>query len=244
VSVLGVTDHDTLGGLDEALAAGAREGVRVLPGVELSAGRRGGRLHLLGYLRETAPEPLAATVASLRHVRAARAGRILGRLAERGVVLDLACVEARAHGPIGRPHIAAEMVARGYASSLQDAFDRYLADEHGASEPVGSLGPEEAIGLILGSGGVPVLAHPWTLGLDAAALREQLAGWRDAGLAGLEAYRPDHDDVQRETLRSFAADLGLVATGGSDFHRPEPGQAVGGVGPVPLPETTISALGL
>jgi predicted metal-dependent phosphoesterase TrpH len=244
VSILAVTDHDTLGGLDEALDAGARAGVRVLPGVELSVGRRGGRLHLLGYLREIGPEPLATTVAGLRRVRAERAARILDRLAARGVVLDLASVERRAHGPIGRPHIAAEMVERGYAATVQDAFDRHLADEHGVSEPVGSLVPEEAIGLIRASGGVPVLAHPWTLGLEASALREELVTWRDAGLAGLEAYRPDHDDAQRETLRALAAELGLVATGGSDFHRPEAGQAVGAVGREPVPEGTIAALGL
>ncbi len=244
MSVLAVTDHDTLGGLDEALAAGAREGVRVLPGVELSVGRRGGRLHLLGYLHETGPEPLATTVASLRRVRAERAGRILERLAARGVVLDLARVERRAHGPVGRPHIAAEMVEQGHAETLQDAFDRHLADEHGVSEPVGSLGPEEAIGLIRASGGVPVLAHPWTLGLDVAALRAELVAWRAAGLAGLEAYRPDHDDAQREAVLMLAAELGLVATGGSDFHRPEAGQTVGNVGPELVPEGVVAALGL
>ena len=111
------------------------------------------------------------------------------------------------------------MVERGYAATVQDAFDRHLADDHGVSEPVGSLVPEEAIGLIRASGGVPSSHTRGRSDSRRSALREELVTWRDAGLAGLEAYRPDHDDVQRETLRVLAAELGLVATGGSHFHR-------------------------
>ena len=219
----------------------------MLPGVELSVGRRGGRLHLLGYLHDTGPEPLATTVASLRRVRAERAGRILERLAARGVVLDLArrrAARARPDraGRTSRPRWS----SRGYADTLQDAFDRHLADEHGVSEPVGSLGPEEAIGLIRASGGVPVLAHPWTLGLDVGGAARR-ARSRGAPPASRASRRTGRTTTTRSATAALmlAAELDLVATGGSDFHRPEAGLTVGNVGPrAGARRRSIAALGL
>jgi predicted metal-dependent phosphoesterase TrpH len=244
VSTLAVTDHDTLDGLQEALAAGPAAGVRVICGIELSIKRPGGRLHLLAYLGEPAPEPLAGTVAELRAVRERRARRMLARLAERGVEVPFEAVARQAGGPIGRPHIAAVMVQLGFVATLQEAFDRFLADDRPVSEPAGTLGAEEAIRLVRASGGVPVLAHPFTLQLAPEALRAELEAWCDAGLAGIEAYRPDHDAGMREAVLALASQLGLVATGGSDFHRPEPGQAIGWLGDRALPPETLAALGI
>ena len=128
VGVLAVTDHDTLDGVPEALEAGAALGVRVIPGVEVSVRAPSGSMHLLGYLTEAAPEPIASRLAALREARAARASRIVERLVAIGAPVSLADVAARAGGPIGRPHIADALVAAGHARDRQDAFDRFLAD--------------------------------------------------------------------------------------------------------------------
>jgi hypothetical protein len=239
-----VTDHDTLGGLHEALAAGPAAGVRVICGIELSIKRPGGRLHLLAYLSEACPEPLASAVGELRAVRERRARRMLARLAERGVELPFEAVARQAGGPIGRPHIADAMVRMGFVTTRQEAFDRYLADDRPVSEPAGTLGAADAIDLVRRSGGVAVLAHPYTLRLSLNDLRAELKRWREAGLAGLEVYRPDHDAAMREALLDLAADLHLVPTGGSDFHRSDPGQAIGWLGDAAPPAATLQALGL
>ncbi len=218
--------------------------MRVICGIELSIKRPGGRLHLLAYLSQAAPEPLASVVEELRAVRERRARRMLARLAERGVDVPFEAVARQAGGPIGRPHIADVMVRMGFVATRQEAFDRYLADDRPVSEPAGTLDAAAAIDLVRRSGGVPVLAHPYTLGLSLHDLRAELEPWREAGLAGLEVYRPDHDAAMREGLLELAADLDLVPTGGSDFHRSEPGQAIGWLGDAPLPAAALQALGL
>ena len=242
LGLVAVTDHDTLSGLPEALAAGTACGVEVLCGVELSTARSGGRLHVLGYLPRPDPEPLAGVVAGMRAEREARARRIVARLARRGVELPFEAVARRAAGAIGRPHIAAALVELGVVGSVQEAFDRFLGDDGEASEPAGRLDAADAVRLLVDSGGVAVLAHPYTLGLSPGELRAELVSLRDVGLSGVEAYRADHDGEQRAAILALASELGLVATGGSDFHSVERGEAIGAVGDVLVPPASVERL--
>ena len=242
VGVLAVTDHDTLDGVPEALEAGAALGVRVIPGVEVSVRAPSGSMHLLGYLTEAAPEPIASRLAALREARAARASRIVERLVAIGAPVSLADVAARAGGPIGRPHIADALVAAGHARDRQDAFDRLLADGAPAYVPHEGIEPRDAVRLVADSGGAAVLAHPASLRMtdrDLADFVRRLRGW---GLAGIEVHRPDHLPERRRGLAELAARLGLVACGGSDFHRPGEGLRPGDTGDPPLPPDVADRL--
>ena len=240
--MLAVTDHDTVAGVPEAQAAGEVLGVRVIAGVELSVRAPSGSMHLLGYFREPAPEPLAGRLAGLRADRATRAERIVARLTALGAPVSLTDVVARAGGAIGRPHVADALVAAGHAHDRQDAFARYLADGAPAYVPHEGMGPEEAIRLVTDSGGAAVLAHPASLRMEAQPLASFVMRLRGWGLAGIEVHRPDHTPERRRALAQLAHRAGLTACGGSDFHRPEDPLRPGDTGDPPLPPDTIDRL--
>lgn len=242
VGVLAVTDHDTLAGVPEAMAAGRELGVRVVPGVELSVRAPSGSMHLLGYFRDPAPEPLAGRLAALAQARATRARRIVERLGELGAPIRFDDVAARAGGPIGRPHLADALVAAGHVADRQEAFDRYLADGGPAWVPHEGLAPRDAVRLVADSGGAPVLAHPASLRMaprELGAFVHRLAGW---GLRGIEVHRPDHAPERRDQLAGIARRLRLTACGGSDFHRPEDPLRPGDTGEPPLPVDAVDRL--
>ena len=143
-----LTDHDTMAGVPEALDAAGRLGIELIPGIELSVKAPSGSMHLLGYFREPQPQPLAGRLDALRDGRASRARAMVARLNELGVALDYADVEARAAGPVGRPHVAEALVAAGHVGDRQEAFDRYLADGGPAHVGHAGLTPTEAVGLV------------------------------------------------------------------------------------------------
>ena len=242
LDTLAVTDHDTVDGLPEALAAGFDRGVRVIPGVELTAQVPQGSMHLLGYFTEAAPAPLVDTLVALTKFREARIRRIVERLGELGVALDWDDVRARAAGQLGRPHIAAALVAAGHAGSITQAFDRWLADGRGAHVPSRGLDPVEAVRLVGGSGGAAVLAHPGSLGLNRRHLSSFVQRLSAAGLAGIEVHRPEHTPDQRDAYRTIARQLKLVPSGGSDFHRPDGPFALGDTGVPGLANDTADLL--
>ncbi len=230
LDTLAVTDHDTVGGLAEALAAGAHHGVRVIPGVELTAQVPHGSMHLLGYFSEAAPPQLVDTLVALTTFREARIRRIVERLDELGVPLNWDDVRTRAAGQLGRPHVAAALVAAGHADSIAQAFDRWLADGRPAHVPSRGLDPVEAVRLVGASGGASVLAHPGSLGLNARHLRSFVQRLSAAGLSGIEVHRPEHTPDQRDAYGTIARQLKLVPSGGSDFHRPDGPFALGDTG--------------
>jgi 3',5'-nucleoside bisphosphate phosphatase len=241
---LALTDHDTLGGLAEAALAAGRVGLRFVAGSELSVRPPSGSMHLLAYLPSRDAEPLATRIREIGDYRASRNQRIVGRLNELGYAVEWEDVSRRARGRVGRPHIAAALVDAGHVPTIQDAFDRLLADGQPAYVDAGSLGPEDAVELVLESGGAPVLAHPYSLKLADAALERFVAGLAECGLRGVECYRPDHDDAQRTFAGRLCARFGLVPTGGSDWHGNPEMPDLGDSGPVPLPEDTLERLGL
>lgn len=244
--MLGLTDHDTLAGLAGAVATGERVGVRVLPGIELSSRGDGLSVHVLGYLPGVLPQPLSDTLARVISVRGNRNLAILERLAALGVPVEWDDVVRRARGTVGRPHIADAMVAAGHVGDRNEAFARYLADDAPAYVPTAALTPEEAVSLIAGSGGAPVLAHPAHLELRPHELADYVDRLVAAGLRGIECYRPEHPQELRDELAGLAARRGLAATAGSDFHRPPETENpdLGETGPVPAGYDPLPALGL
>ena len=234
LAALAVTDHDHVGGLAEARRAGERLGVEVVAGIELSVGHpAAGDVHLLGYLFDERDARLLASLEHFRAVRERRAVLIVERLRELGVEVTMEDVARAAPeaGSLGRPHVARALMAKGAAASVQEAFDRWLGEGRPAYVPKARLGAADAIRLLHDAGGVAVLAHPTTV---PEAAREPLVRELAAlGLDGLEVQHSKHGAAERERYQALARELGLVPTGGSDFHgenKPdvELGRGVGG----------------
>ena len=221
IEVIALTDHDTLSGLEEASEEAARIGVELIPGVEISAENKPGTLHMLGYYVDSSDAELMETLSWLRGGRDDRNHIILSKLAELGCPLEWDEVAALAGGEsMGRPHIATAMVNRGYVSSFNDAFDRYLGKGAAAYTDRDKMTPEIAIKCIRSAGGLPVLAHPQTLSLSDDELSDLLSRLTSMGLAGVEVYYYSHSEEETALYTSLARRYGLIVTGGSDFHGP------------------------
>ena len=220
VSALALTDHDTIAGVPAALAEAAKLGIDFLPGIEISAEYKPGTMHLLGYGVDPSNPVLAEMSRRLIEFRDDRNPRIIARLNELGVAITMEEVEQQSGGGVvGRPHIAAVMVRKGYVSSIKQAFDKYLGSSGSAHVNKERLAPRRAIELIRESGGLTVLAHPVQLRTENDAQLEQvLKDLVDMGLAGLEVIHSDHDAAMVEKYGRLAERLGLLKTGGSDFH--------------------------
>lgn len=178
----------------------------------------------------------------MERARAGRAGRIVERLVAAGAPIALEDVTARASGPIGRPHIADALVAAGHARNRADAFDRWIGPDGPGFVPHSGLTLDEAVEMVSEAGGAPVLAHPDTLGLSDRALADRMGELQHAGLVGIEVHRPDHPESLRSALARLAAASGLIASGGSDFHRPDGDVEVGDTGKPGLPDGTADRL--
>lgn len=219
LDVVALTDHDTTAGLDEALAAGARVGVEVVPGVELSAEYEHTSVHVLCYWMDSGGDELQAELARLHDERFRRGERMVERLQELGLPVTFERVRELAAGDnIVRPHIAQAMVEAGVVATEQEAFDRYIADGRPAHVAKHALDPVDAVGLIGRAGGVCVLAHPGMWGDESSVPQPLIEAMAAAGMSGIEVDHTDHPAEQREHYRALASRLGLVATGGSDCH--------------------------
>ncbi len=245
LTAVALTDHDTLDGLAEAADAAERAGIELIPGVELSLEWPLGGMHLLVYHLRPGTGPLQDRLGSLQLGRQERNAVVIERLAALGWPITIEdVIEESGGGVVGRPHIASVLVRIGAAESIADAFDRWLARGRPGYVDRVRLGPEEAIGLALRSGAVPVLAHPHTTGVSADDYGRTFAELADMGLAGIEAWYAEYPPELRSHLDSIAAGLGLVATGGSDYHGAyKPGLAVGsGRGDLVVPDDVVDTL--
>ncbi|MDH3500745.1 MAG: PHP domain-containing protein, partial [Acidimicrobiia bacterium] len=188
-----LTDHDNLDGIDEARAAAADVGVELIPGTELSVEWDSGGMHLLVYFLESGPGPLQDAMVGIRDGRTDRNRRLADRLCGLGIDLtyDEVAVEAGGSG-IGRPHFASIMVKKGYVPDIPSAFDRYLAAGRPGYEPRSRLGAEEAVALARASGGVPVIAHPHTVGVGVDDYDRAFRKLADVGLGGIECYYSEY----------------------------------------------------
>ncbi len=220
LKAVALTDHDTTEGLAAAVAAGAELGVEVIPGVEISARFTGDSMHILGYFIDFHSGRLEERLAVLKQARKERNPKIIAKLNALGIPITMEQVERiSGGGQIGRPHIARALLERGYVRSIQQAFDIYLRNSGKAYVQKFRFPPAEALDMIREAGGVPVLSHPFTLGLSsAAALKEVLLDLQALGLAGVEVFYADHSPEQEARYLKLARQLDLLVTGGSDFH--------------------------
>jgi predicted metal-dependent phosphoesterase TrpH len=219
LKAIAITDHDTVDGVKEALEEGERASLEVIPGVEISANIGRGSVHLLGYFVETEGGILKEKLDTLKGARSERNPRIVSKLKSLGIAITYQeVVAASGGGQVGRPHFAQVLLNKGYVSSLNEAFDRYLAQGAPAYVDKYRLDVKEAIDLVLKAGGVPVLAHPFTLNCMPGDLETLVNELVQDGLKGIEAFYPDHTREQTAQYRGLAEKFHLVKTGGSDFH--------------------------
>jgi 3',5'-nucleoside bisphosphate phosphatase len=239
LTVFSVTDHDTIGGWEEAAAAGSAVGLEFVPGVEITAVLDGQDVHVLGYFGSRRAPVLESFLDGQRADRIRRLREMIGRLASLGLPVDAEAVfgAADSRRAVGRPQLADAMIAAGQVASRDEAFSRYLGYGCPAFVPrVGST-PEAVIELITAAGGVASLAHPALLDRD-----ELIPGLILGGLSALEAYHPDHDPDTAARYHRLASKSGLLVTGGSDFHGVDSGHRESALGRITLPPAEFERL--
>ena len=214
LKVLSLTDHDTLDGVAEAQAAGEKFGVEIVPGVELTCHQDRKEVNILGYWVDGSEEHLAAHCRRFVAARIDRAHQIGARLAELGARVDIDELVSNADGGVvGRPHVAKALLEAGHVATLQEAFDRFLANGGPADIPKMMVEPRECIEMIHGAGGIAVIAHAgiW----NQFDLIPHLAS---IGLDGVEVWHSAHSREDSDRLEEIADRFGLAKTGGSDCH--------------------------
>jgi len=243
VDTLGITDHDTFKGFDQAVPFAAAAGVQLVCGIEISTKLHGHSAHLLGYfLADNGISDFRTWVLDQQAARHDRNLRLVARLRELGFDITLAEAEARGKGMTGRPHFAQIMVEKGYVANLRLAFDDYL-DESARGyvyrrEPLFA----EGVAHIRNAGGIASLAHPVRVRGDVAALMPELL---DAGLNAMETYHSDHTAADTALYLGLARKYGLLVTGGSDFHgtvKPGVNLGTGCQGNLSIPEDLLEKL--
>jgi len=217
IGVWGLCDHDTVAGVEEARAAAVAHGVRLVPGIELSAFLETKEIHLLGHF----VDPVHLTMRDFEDLLALRRRermlQIVEKLAPLGVRIRTEDIEKWSGGKtIGRPHVARAIMETGAVATVKEAFDRFLGEGRPAYVPRYRLEAAEAVHLVRGAGGTTTVAHPGVSKLE----RPELVALQRAGVDGLEVYHVDHVPSQREKYLRIAEELDLVPTAGSDYHGP------------------------
>ncbi len=225
LGAIAITDHDTLDGVKEALHSGIPSSLAFLTGIEISASppppfRCPGSFHILGYGIRPDDPLLNQTLFQLQDARRNRNPRIIERLNSLGMNMSLEEIRQFAgDGLLGRPHIARLMVKKGFASSIDDAFDRFLGKGKPGYVDKFRIDTPQAISLITGAGGLPVLAHPYLLKLaNEKEMEDLLILMKSMGLRGVEVFYPDHTPEYTASLLHLAQKLDLLITGGTDYH--------------------------
>ena len=215
LSIISITDHDTTAGSEAARAAAREAGLQLVPGIEISAVAGGRDLHVLGYFIDTASAPLRTFLDRQREDRIRRVAEMSDRLTALGCPIDVAPIvaEAARGRSVGRPQVAAALVAAGHVRTRDEAFDRFLEFGGAAYAPRCGASPQEVVAIVHDAGGVASLAHPGVSARD-----ELIAPLAAAGLDAIEAGHSDHDTATEARYRALAAELGLLVTAGSDFH--------------------------
>ena len=217
VEVLALADHDSVAGLDEARGAALDFDVNLVPAVELSATDDGRDVHVLAYHIDSENPEVGELLSTAREARIRRAQTMVAALREGGLDIDLEDVYAiSGAATLGRSHVARALVARGHATSVTDAFSRLIGHDRPFYVPKPSRPSHEVITTVRRLGAVPVLAHPGITKVD-----DLIPSMVASGLLGIEAYHADHDASTRARYARLAAQLGLIATGGTDYHGPD-----------------------
>ena len=245
LTALCLTDHDTLGGIPAFLAMQPRVKARLLVGTELSCRFLGRSLHVLGLLVDPADARFQARLEELRGRRDDRNRRMLIRLAELGCPLTVEEVRAQADTPLlSRVHFAKALAARGFVRRAPEAFERLIGDDCPGFVPREELSPAEAARWIREAGGVPVVAHPGRFAGGGFRWDEAMRDLQREGLEGLEGYYGEYRAAEQKYFVALAARLGMVVTGGSDYHGGnKPGLRLGaGRGGLKVPDELLAHL--
>lgn len=214
IAAIGVVDHDSVSGIPRCIQAAKAQDIEVLPGIELTAEYEGKEIHILGYLLDYQNRNLSEKLEVLQNRRIERVYNIINKLRDLGLDIEAEEVfEVAKEGTVGRLHIARAMFAKGLVGSVFEAFKMYIGDRCPAFALGFRFSPAEAIKLIREAGGIPILAHPYTLGRD--ELIPEFIGY---GLMGLEAYYCEHSQGMVNFYLRMAEEHNLLVTGGSDFH--------------------------
>jgi hypothetical protein len=219
VTALAITDHDITTGIPEATLLGTQLGIEVIPGIEISSTSGDSELHILGYFLDWQDARLNDRLAGLRASRHRRNPQIIERLRDAGI--DITYDEVRALAgteSVGRPHIARVLMDKKIVASAKEAFDRFLANGKPAYVPRDLPSPAEAIQWIKAAKGLAVLAHPTWVKTPEGTLMDLVRQLKAAGLDGVEVHYSTHTARQTREYLSLANQLGLLVTGGSDFH--------------------------
>lgn len=220
LQALAITDHDTVAGNLEALEAGRELGVEVVPGVEISADSTAGTIHIVGLFINPDDQEMEATLRELRLFREERNRKMIARLAELGIHLTLHELVMEAGGDlVGRPHFASLLVKKGHVKHYQEAFDIYLKSGGKAYLDKKRLPSDQAIAMIKDAGGIPILAHPYTMREKARDdFEERLRELIEHGLRGIEVYYAEHSHADQILFADLARRYNLLVSGGTDFH--------------------------
>jgi predicted metal-dependent phosphoesterase TrpH len=224
LSAIAITDHDTFLGYEKAVPFAENSGIDLIRGIELNSrlhldSRPVRWAHILAYFPDAEPAPaFHQWLDQQRTERRSRNVRLAENLRQHGIDITVEEVEARGRSLAGRPHFARILVEKGYASTIDEAFRRYIGEDAPAFVERDSLPTAAVVGLIRDAGGIPVIAHPVRLSLDADELKRVLRELKHSGLLGLEIYHSEQDAELQNTYREIAEQLDLLPTGGSDFH--------------------------
>ena len=239
LEVIAISDHDNVGGIIPALNAAAPfPGLTVIPGVELSTDVATGEVHVLGYFIDYLNQDFEANLERMRHSRISRAQKMVEKLNKLGVKIDYARVQQIAgEGTVGRPHIAQAMMEKGYISEFKEAFSRYIGHNGPAYVERDKLTPAEAVELINKTGGLAVLAHPYTSG----DVEKTISDLKAVGLVGMEVYYGGYSPEDVTRLLRVADANNLIPTGGTDYHGISEGSEIM-MGNVDVPMKTVERL--
>ncbi|MBI3020385.1 MAG: PHP domain-containing protein [Candidatus Omnitrophica bacterium] len=214
LSAMAITDHDNVEAVAVAAPVARRQGIELIPGIEMSASADGLEVHLLGFFLDVKSAILQRHLAEQQARRVERVREMVRRLQRLGVSITAEEVfEVAGEGTVGRPHVARVLLKHGYIASLPEAFSRYLGPDNPGFVPGSPLSPAQVIRVIRAAGGVPVLAHPVYLKRD-----ELIEGFVSDGLAGLEVYHSGHAPDLVRHYEQLADRLRMLRTGGSDYH--------------------------
>ena len=247
LDAVALTDHDTVAGIDEFLAAGERCAVQTIPGVEVACSWYGASLHLLGLFIDHKNATLLELLQEIRENREKRNHRILELLQKHGISITWEQILAESDGQVvGRPHIARALVAAGHCDDIQDAFAKFIGRDAPCYSPRFVPMPKRTIETLHGAGGLVVLAHPFggAKPMKTILIRRKIKRLIAMGLDGMEVYYSDYTCRQTERALKIAQDLGLIKTGGSDFHGDNmPGVEIGvGRGNLKIPAELLNEI--
>ena len=245
IKQIAITDHDTINNIKPCIEEGKKYNILVIPGIEITAKYKSGKMHILGYGFDLENEEFKATIQKVRESMISRNLKIIEILNRAGININYEEVIKCSHGNenVRRPHISLAMVKKGLVKSVDDGFDKYLSKPEIENLKRYKLTPKEAIELINKAGGIAVLAHPYTLKLSYSETYKKIKKLKSYGLAGIEVYHSNHNEEQVKHYKEMAEKEQLIITCGSDYHgitvRPEVELGKGKNSNLPTDDTSI-----